>query len=226
MTSQLGQPIDFAVVFHDLDGQPRTDLTVNVSIEDTDGTILIPSTSAPRSGILYTYTLGGVTVDAYGRYTAKFTPTDITNVTPPIGIVTENVVQWVGNLDAAVSTRATTTIAQDIQNRLPASLTGAGSIKSDALAINGSTAAAAQLARSAATIVNAAAIAGTLSTTQMSTDLTEATNDHYKGRIIIWTSGTLVNQATDITAYNGTTKVLTFTLTTEAPLATDTFVIV
>jgi hypothetical protein len=80
--------------------------------------------------------------------------------------------------------------------------------------------------KSASTIVRGTAIAGTLSTTQMSTDLTEATNDHYKGRIIIWTSGTLINQATDVTAYTGATKVLTYTATTEAPLANDTFVIV
>jgi len=108
MTGQLGQPIDFSAVFYDLDGQPRTDLTVNVIVENTDGTILIPSTSAPRLGIRYTYPLPGASVVTYGYYTAKFTPTDITNVTPPIGIVTENVVQWVGNLDVAVSSRLAT----------------------------------------------------------------------------------------------------------------------
>jgi hypothetical protein len=92
--------------------------------------------------------------------------------------------------------------------------------------INGIANAAARLAQSAATIVNGTAITGTLSTTQMTTDLTEATNDHYKGRVIIWTSGSLINQATDITAYNGTTKMLTYTATTEAPANGDTFIIV
>lgn len=114
---------------------------------------------------------------------------------------------------------------QDIQSRIPASLVS-GKMDSDVTAINSNTTAAAQLARSAATIVNASATATTLSTTQMSTDLTEATNDHYNGRIIIWTSGVLQNQATDITAYNGTTKTLTFTATTEAPGSGDTFIIV
>lgn len=114
----------------------------------------------------------------------------------------------------------------DIQARLPAALTAGGNMKSDALAVNGSTSAAAQLARSAATIVNGAAIAGTLSTTQMTTDLTEATDDHYNGRIIIWTSGVLINQATDITDYTGATKLLTYTAITEAPTAGDTFIIV
>lgn len=87
-------------------------------------------------------------------------------------------------------------------------------------------AAATKLALSAGTIVTGAAAAGTLSTTQMTTDLTEATNDHYNGRIVIWTSGVLQNQATDITDYDGATKMLTFTATTEAPTAADTFVIV
>jgi len=87
-------------------------------------------------------------------------------------------------------------------------------------------AAAAKLALSAGTIVSASAITGTLSTTQMSTDLTEATDDHYNGRIVIFTSGVLANQATDITAYNGTTKVITMTALTEAPSNADTFVIV
>lgn len=92
--------------------------------------------------------------------------------------------------------------------------------------INGSSTAAAQLALSAATIVNGAATATTLSTTQMSTNLTNATNDHYKGRVLIWTSGTLQNQAAAITAYNGTSKTLTFTTTTGAPSNGDTFIIV
>ena len=70
-----------------------------------------------------------------------------------------------------------------------------------------------------------AAVAGTLSTTQMSTNLTEATDDHYNGRLITWTSGVLLEQQSDITDYTGATKVLTFTTTTDAPSSTDTFVI-
>lgn len=94
------------------------------------------------------------------------------------------------------------------------------------LEINSDSNAAQQLARSAGTIVNAAAAAGTLSTTQMTTTLTEGTDDHFNGRILIWTSGALQNQATDITDYDGTSKLLTFTAVTEAPSASDTFIIV
>ena len=86
--------------------------------------------------------------------------------------------------------------------------------------------AAAKLAASATGIVTGAAASGTLSTTQMTTNLTEATDDHYNGRVIVWISGALTAQATDITDYDGATKMVIFTGTTEAPGAGDTFVIV
>lgn len=112
-----------------------------------------------------------------------------------------------------VTTVATTT---DVTNQVTANIT----------AIGGDATAATNLSKSAIAIEPAAAIAGTLSTTQMSTDLTEATDDHFNGRIIIWTTGVLKNQATDITDYTGATKVLTFTATTEAPGIGDEFVII
>jgi hypothetical protein len=114
---------------------------------------------------------------------------------------------------------------QDIQSRLPAALVS-GRMDVNVSAVNDSNASAVRLALSAGQIVVGAAIAGTLSTTQMTTDLTESTDDHYIGRIIIWTSGVLAGQATDITDYTGSTKLLTFTATTEAPSATDAFIIV
>lgn len=120
------------------------------------------------------------------------------------------------------------TDANDIQTRIPTALTGDGNMKSDALRINGVATAAAQLAKSAPTIVSGAAITGTLSSTQATTDLTEATNDHYIGRALIWTSGVLQNLAVVITDYDGSTKMLTYdaTPTGEAPSNTDTFIIV
>lgn len=89
-----------------------------------------------------------------------------------------------------------------------------------------SSAGMAKLEASAGTIVVGAAATGTLSTTQMTTDLTEITDDHYNGRIVIFTSGVLQNQATDITDYDGGTKMFTFTGITEAPSDGDSFVIV
>ena len=75
-------------------------------------------------------------------------------------------------------------------------------------------------------VVAGAAIAGVLSTTQCTTDLTEATDDHYAGRQLLWISGALAGQAAEIAAYNGTTFKLTYTAMTDAPSATDQFVIV
>ncbi len=120
---------------------------------------------------------------------------------------------------------AVETDTQDIQSRLPAALV-TGRMSSDAVAISGSTAAADNLEASAEVIVTGTAQTGTLSTTVMTSNLTEATDDHYIGRIIIWTSGALLGQATDITDYSGTNGTLTYTAVTEAPSNGDTFVIV
>jgi len=61
-----------------------------------------------------------------------------------------------------------------------------------------------------------------------SDDITEATADHYNGRIVIFTSGPLKDQATDITDYELDTGEGKFTVTalTEAPGDNVTFVIV
>lgn len=70
-------------------------------------------------------------------------------------------------------------------------------------------------------------IVGTGSTTSViETDLTEATNDHYNGRTLVFTSGALSGQASQITDYNGSTKQLTVSTLTEAPANGDTAVIV
>ena len=77
-----------------------------------------------------------------------------------------------------------------------------------------------------ASVLSGNAATGTLSTTQMSTDIVEATNDHFIGRTIIGMSGVLKYQATDITDYVGTNGVFTFTAVTEAPSNGDNFIIV
>ena len=92
--------------------------------------------------------------------------------------------------------------------------------------IDGSQPAAQNLGRAAQGIVRGAAIAGTLSTTQMTTGLTEDTDDHYNGRLLVFTSGNLAGQETDITDYDGASKLLTFTALTEAPAASDQFAII
>jgi hypothetical protein len=90
------------------------------------------------------------------------------------------------------------------------------------------------LESSARTIVTGVAVAGTLSTTQMTTDLTEETDDHYNGRVLIFTDGGLAGQATSITDYVGYVggvtpqeSKLVFRSLTQAPVAgSSKFVIV
>lgn len=69
------------------------------------------------------------------------------------------------------------------------------------------------------------AVASGATTTVIPTNLTEATNDHYNGRYMTFTSGALLGQSTDITDYFGSGKELTVTALTEAPNQGDTFVI-
>ena len=94
-----------------------------------------------------------------------------------------------------------------------------------------SAAAATKLEASAGTIV-----IGTVShdntaastTVFYSDDITETTADHFNGRIILFTSGNLIYQATDITDYSLASGEGKFTVTvlTEAPADDVTFVIV
>ena len=92
--------------------------------------------------------------------------------------------------------------------------------------VSGSGAAAIGLEAAAEGSVEGACIAGSTNTT-INTNLTEATDNHYKDRIIVFTSGALAGQGLRITAYNGTTKALTVqNVTSDAPANTDVFVIV
>ena len=67
--------------------------------------------------------------------------------------------------------------------------------------------------------------AGTLSTTVMTTNLTEATDDHYKNKLVTWVTGILTGQSARISAYLGTTGKLTYSGITEEPGVADKFVI-
>jgi len=113
---------------------------------------------------------------------------------------------------------------EDIQTRIPAALVG-GLMSSDVTAIATDTTAPTNLAASALGIVPGAC-EGTPSTTVIQTDLAEATDDHYIGRIVVFTSGVAAGQASDITDYTGSTGTLTVTALTTAPAAADTFVVV
>jgi hypothetical protein len=63
-------------------------------------------------------------------------------------------------------------------------------------------------------------------TTGINAGVPSATNDFYNGRVIVFLTGTLAGQATDITDYVGSTVTMTITAVTSAPQAGDTFIVV
>jgi len=100
-----------------------------------------------------------------------------------------------------------------------------GIVSADMQEINSVAASAVNLEQGAFALVRGQAVTGTLTTTTFTTNLTEATDDHYNGRVVTFTSGVLNGQSTDITDYTGSSKLITVTAMTEAPSNTDTFVI-
>lgn len=98
-------------------------------------------------------------------------------------------------------------------------------VNADIRRVDGNVQAATNMANATLAVQVGLAEAGTLSTTQMTTDLDEATDNHYINRIITWTSGALFRQSQVILDYENTGGLLTFTQATEAPSAGDSFVI-
>lgn len=93
--------------------------------------------------------------------------------------------------------------------------------------LNGNAAAAATLAiLNGSTVVYSGTVTGAATTTTLiDSGLTQADTDHFKGRILIFTSGALALQATDCSAFDPATDKLTFTATTQAPTGA-TYVII
>lgn len=75
-------------------------------------------------------------------------------------------------------------------------------------------------------IVAGTAITGTLSTTQFTSDLTETTDDHYLDRTVVFITGVLAGQSSEITAYAGSNKLFTVNAMTDAPANNDRFVVI
>lgn len=74
-------------------------------------------------------------------------------------------------------------------------------------------------------VVIAQAVTGTLSTTQATTNLTEATNNHYNGKTITPLTGAAAGQSKGVTGYDGTSKMLTYGTMTDAMANGDWFML-
>lgn len=89
--------------------------------------------------------------------------------------------------------------------------------------VAGSATAATAAGRGFQGLVLGKAVTPTLTSGAFTTNLSEATNDHYNGRTLTWTSGALAGQQTTVLDYNGATKALTVATMTEAPANNDEF---
>jgi hypothetical protein len=111
------------------------------------------------------------------------------------------------------------------------SLVSTDKLQVDAVELNSVAASAANLERSASVVIRGTSTnTGFTATTTIfeASDITEATADHDKGRVVVFTSGALLGQATAITAYALSSGRGRFTInaTTEAVPTASTFVIV
>jgi hypothetical protein len=115
----------------------------------------------------------------------------------------------------------------DIQTRLPAALTAGGKMDSDAAHISGVASAADRLEAWSNGWVSGTCI-GTPTTTNITTDATEASANHFQYSALVITGGALLGQARPISAYTGGPNGV-FTVTpgfSEAPVATDTWIVI
>lgn len=93
-------------------------------------------------------------------------------------------------------------------------------------AIAGSTAAADSLGAAAGTVVRGTVVNGTLSLTEMTTNLTEKTSNHYRGRQCVWVTGRLEDQQSEVLSYSGILKSMIFRQVTDIPQVGDRFILV
>lgn len=106
-----------------------------------------------------------------------------------------------------------------------------GDIRVNVTQVNSSATSASNLQLSTAAMITGTVDTGggfTPTTTQFESSLTEATADHYKGRIVVFTSGALIAQVARITAYSlvsGRGRITVETMT-EAPANSDAFLLV
>jgi hypothetical protein len=127
--------------------------------------------------------------------------------------------------DLALHITATGADPTDLRDQVVVLLPGE-TAPADVVEINGSAAAAQNLERSAVSMHRGSVTGAATSTTLVDSGLTQADNDHWKGRILIFTTGALAKQATDITAFNAATDTLTFSPLTAAPSGGDEYAIV
>jgi hypothetical protein len=175
-----------------------------------------------------TATVDTWTVTPSGTITYKVFATppgvDAVAIRAALGMAAANFDTQVGGITTGVG---------DLQNRVPAALSGDGFIKADMLSVNGSLTGVDKLSAHLPSVLTGLTAAGGTTTTIVLNATTginggvpSATNDFYNGRTVVFTSGALAGQATSISDYVGATQTLTVAALTGAPASGVTLVIV
>jgi hypothetical protein len=143
-------------------------------------------------------------------------PADASDIATAFSAVTTAIITIDDFLDTEIAAikAKTDQITFTVANKIDANVTH----------VNGSASAAVNAESGFAGLVPGSCAAGS-TTTSVVTNLTEATDDHYNGRVITFVSGALTGQTTSISDYTGATNTLTVVALTEAPADTDEFVI-
>lgn len=217
------------------------------------GLTALPNAAAEAAGGLYTRGTGAgqIAQDANGNVRANV-DTIKTNAVVNDGTITFPTTATLAsttNITAGIITTAvnlanaptagdfTAAMKTSLNAATPASITGAvgsvtgtvGSVTARVTAntdqLAGSATAATNLSNTSQVNYTGTVTGATTTTTLIDSGLTQADTDFWKGRIVIFLTGALKFQATDVTAFTPATDQLTFTALTAAPGAGDTYVV-
>jgi len=212
---------------HFLRQNSQVDVRIGPAMSYSDGVSPITSTlslSVANAAELMKHD-GAATVDISGRTFAAVTGVpgwyDLTLITSDLDTC--------GQLDVAIQDndkilpifKSFTVIPREVYDSL---IADSDKLQVDVTQIVASATAATNLRQGA--LGSVTLIVGTgSSSSSIVTDLSETTVDHYAGRVLVFLTGNLAGQATDISAYNGS-GTLTVTALTEAPANSDTAIII
>lgn len=206
-----------------------TTLLLGPFLDSTDGVTSETALTISQSDVLL-WKEGGTTL-AQKNEATSCTHRSNGLYTCPVNTTDTNTL---GTLVVSVSESGALPIRQDYlvvpANWYDSNVLGTDILDVSATQLDGSSTAMDNLAASALGIVTGTSdnTGFTATSTIMDTTITEATADHYNGRVIVFTSGALAGQATLITDYALTTGRgrFTFSTLTEAVPNSTTFVVV
>jgi hypothetical protein len=203
-----------------------TTILLGPFVDETDGKTAETGLTI-TSGDVQVWKEGGTSLAAKNDATAA-THRGIGYYSVPLDVTDTNTL---GQLTVAVHESGALPVRHDflvVKDHVYDTFTGSDFLQVDARQIAGTTNSATQLSRIAGTMQMGTVddSANPPTTTYFeAADITEATADHYIGKIVTFLSGNLQHQSTEITDYAlvGANGAFTVTAMTEAPADGDTF---